>query len=492
MTRTSIRFIFRGAPVEIADFAPRETLLDWLRLRARATGTKEGCAEGDCGACTIVLARARDGVLLHRPVNSCILLLGQIDGAELLTIEDLAVGDALHPVQAAMVEKHGSQCGFCTPGIVMSLFALYHEGARPATRGAVCDQLAGNLCRCTGYRPIVEAALDACAAPPADRFAAATPARLAAIAALADADDILVGDEARGFFAAPACEDSLAALCLRHPDARLIAGATDVGLTITKALRSPEKIIWLGRLSGFDSIASSPTGLSLGAGALLAEAAGPLAAIHEDLGEILRRFGSAQVRASGTLGGNIANASPIGDLAPCLIALGASIELRRGEDVRRMALEEFFIAYGRQNRQPGEFLRRVMVPALAADSAFRAYKISKRFDEDISALLGAFHFTLHGRKIVGARIAFGGMAGTPARAPLCEAACLGIDLDEPDCAEAAVAALSLDFAPIDDMRASADYRRRVAGNLLRKALREIGAPRGASRANLRDLSHVAA
>lgn len=492
MTRGCIQFIFRGRTVEVSDFAPHETLLDWLRLRARATGTKEGCAEGDCGACTVVLARERDGALRHRPVNACVLLLGQVDGAEVLTVEDLAPGDLLHPVQAAMVEKHGSQCGFCTPGIVMSLFAFYQEGARPPTREAVCDQLAGNLCRCTGYRPIIEAALTACAPPPGDRFTTTAPGRLAALASIGDGGDVLAGEEARVFFAAPASEDSLAALYSRHPEARLVAGATDVGLTITKALRTPEKIIWLGRIRELDTITRTPGELSLGAGASLADASAPLASIHEDLGEIMRRFGSAQVRASGTVGGNIANGSPIGDLAPCLIALGARLELRRGENTREIALADFFVAYGKQDRAPGEFVRRVIVPRLSPDSAFRAFKISKRFDEDISTLLGAFRFRLNGREIIAARIAFGGLAGTAARAPLAEAACVGINLDNPASVEPAIAALARDYSPIDDMRASAGYRRLVAGNLLRKALLEIGGSRERSRVNARELSHVSA
>lgn len=471
--RSSIRFIFRGAPVEIFDAPPRETLLDWLRVQKRATGTKEGCAEGDCGACTVVLARIREGQLVHEPVNACILLLGQADGAEVLTVEDLADGSTPHPLQDAMVRHHASQCGFCTPGIVMSLFALQHDGARPVTRDDVCDQLAGNLCRCTGYRPIVDAALEVCAAPVEDQFNRAEKSRRVAIEALADGVDIMVGD-AHAFFAAPASEDAFATLYADHPDALIVSGATDVGLWITKGLRDPRKIIWTGRIAGFDAVDRGVEGLSLMAGVRLDKAAPALAAVHADLGEIMRRFGSTQVRASGTVGGSIANGSPIGDLAPCLIALGGRVELRKGNSARELPLEDFFIAYRKQDRAPGEFVRRLTVPALAPSSAFRAFKISKRFDEDISAVLGAFHLMLDGRRVAAARIAYGGMAGTPARARKTEAACVGLDLDAESTWSVALDALAADYAPLSDMRASSAYRSLVARNLLRKSLMEIG------------------
>jgi xanthine dehydrogenase small subunit len=477
--RRRLRFRFRGAEVALADFAPRATLLDWLREEAGATGTKEGCGEGDCGACTIVLARSRGGALTYEAVNACVLLLGQVDGAEVFTVEDLADGAALHPVQQAMVDRHGSQCGFCTPGIVMSLFALYQRGA-PATRAAICDQLAGNLCRCTGYRPIVEAALEACDGEPADRFAAQAGARAEALAALADASDLFVGDE-NAFFAAPASEKSLAALYLRHKDAVLVGGATDVGLWITKQLRDPRKIIWLGRVAALDRMEASPTGLDIYATTSLERATPALAELHEDIGEMMRRFGSAQVRASGTVGGNIANGSPIGDLPPTLIALGATVELRKGEASRILPLEDFFIAYGKQDRAPGEYVRRIHAPRLESNQRYRAFKVSKRFDEDISAVMSAFRFTLDGRRIGEARIAYGGMAATPRRASGAEQALVGADLDDPASWDAAIAAIGADYAPLTDMRATAAYRSRVAANLLYKALLEIAGGGAATR-----------
>ncbi|THD44540.1 MAG: xanthine dehydrogenase small subunit [Bradyrhizobium sp.] len=476
--RDSLTFRFRGKTVTLGHFAPRTTLLDWLREDIGAKGTKEGCGEGDCGACTIVLSRrGADGAPTYEPVNACILLLGQVDGAELLTIEDLAEGGRLHPVQQAMVDFHASQCGFCTPGIVMSLFALYHQ-REPASYGGACDALAGNLCRCTGYRPILDAALASCDGKPADRFAAASDARSAALAALDDGRDLLVGDD-DAFFAAPAGEASLAALYARFPGATLIGGATDVGLWITKRMIDLKQIIWLGRVAGLDAIGDGAEALTIGARAKLHDAMPFLGALHPDLGELMRRFGSRQVRESGTVGGNLANASPIGDLAPALIALGAKLELRRGAQSRHLALEDFFIAYGKQDRGEGEYVRAVAAPRLRANEAFRAFKVSKRFDEDISAVMGAFRFTLDRRRIAAARVAYGGMAATPKRGRETEAALAGLSLDAPASWAKVLAALAEDFAPITDMRASAAYRSEVAANLLKKALIEIagaGAP----------------
>jgi xanthine dehydrogenase small subunit len=471
-TRDAIRFRRNGRAVELRGIHPRTSLLDHLRLSERSLGTKEGCAEGDCGACTVVLGRVRDGRLAYEPVNACITLVGQADGAEVVTVEDLADADGLHPVQQAMVANHGSQCGFCTPGIVMSLFALYQEAPRPVTRAAACDALAGNLCRCTGYRPIVDAALQACAAPPADAFAARREETARSLAAQADHADLFVGDDRR-FFAAPAGEDSLARLCATHPDATLVAGATDVGLWITKALAPIEKVIWLGRVAGLDRLEEDTDSLSIGASVSHAAAHRALDAIDPDLGEVMRRFGSWQVRAAGTVGGNIANGSPIGDLAPALIALGASVELRRGDAVRTIPLERFFIAYRRQDRAAGEYVRRLLVPKLSPGEAFRAFKVTKRIDEDISAVMGAFRLSVEGRRIAAARIAFGGMAGTPKRAFEAEAALAGLSLDEPASWETPCAALARDYQPMSDHRASSGYRSMIARNLMAKALAEV-------------------
>ena len=472
--RNEIRFLRRGREVQLRHMAPTLTLLDYLRLSERAVGTKEGCAEGDCGACTVVLRKQIDGRLVYQPVNACILLAGQADGAEVITVEDLADGATLHPVQRQLAEQHGSQCGFCTPGFVMALFALYHE-PRIATlhRNQVNDWIAGNLCRCTGYRPIVDAALSSCSSAPTDRFAAHERDIAAALRAMADDDDLLVGNDAR-FFAAPASIAALAALYAAHPDAVLVGGATDVGLWITKKLQALPKIIWLGRVGGLNAIADAPDAVTFGAMVSHEAAIPSLAAIDPDLGELMRRFAGKQIRTVGTIGGNIANGSPIGDTPPALIALAATLRLQRGDVQRDIALEDFFVAYGKQDRAAGEFVRSVRVPKLQAHERFRCYKISKRFDQDISAAMGAFKFTLDGSRIESARIAFGGMAATPKRARLAEAALAGVDLGDEASWEPALTALARDFTPITDQRAGAAYRSDVARALLRKALIEVG------------------
>ena len=472
--RNEIRFLRRGQEVQLTGISPTLTLLDYLRLHERAVGTKEGCAEGDCGACTVVLRKNVNGQLRYLPVNSCILLAGQADGAEIITVEDLADGGALHPVQQQLLELHGSQCGFCTPGFVMALFALYHEAGGPSLdRNTVNDWIAGNLCRCTGYRPIVDAALSSCRGATADKFTTQEEAVTASLGAIGDGDDVLVGTEAQ-FFAAPGSLKGLAALYAKHPDAVLLAGATDVGLWVTKKLAALPKIIWLGRISELAEIADAPDGVTFGAMVSHETATAHLGAIDPDLRELMRRFAGKQVRTVGTIGGNIANGSPIGDTPPALIALGATLTLQKGEALRDLPLENFFIAYGKQDRAAGEFVRSVRVPKLTAAERFRCYKISKRFDQDISAVMAAFKFTLSGSRIEGARIAFGGMAATPQRARHAEAALAGADLAGAATWEPALAAIANDYTPITDQRASAEYRGLVARTLLRKALIEVG------------------
>jgi xanthine dehydrogenase small subunit len=491
MTRNYVQFRRKDRTIRLDRFSPQSTVLDWLRLEERSTGTKEGCAEGDCGACTVVIAREHDGRLLYEPVNACIATLGQLDGGELITVEDLAHEGKLHPVQTAMAAGHGSQCGFCTPGIVMSLFAHFHSDGERTDRATINDALAGNLCRCTGYRSIVDAARQACAVPVTDRFAAREADTIAALCQLQDGADVFVGDDAR-FFAMPASEASLASLHQRHPDARIVAGATDVGLWITKKLATLDKIIHVGR-AGLDKIEETTDALHIGASATLASATPPLASIDPDIGEILRRFGSVQVRAAGTVGGSIANASPIGDLAPLFIALGGSVELRKGERIRALPLEQFFISYGKQDREPGEFIRRLTVPRLPPATFFRAFKISKRFDEDITTVLGAFRIGVEGDRISSARIVFGGMAGTPKRATAVERQLAGAALHDVGTWRLAAERVADDFTPLTDVRASAEYRLGVARNIVIKALAEIAG--GSSLATRvlerRETAHVA-
>jgi xanthine dehydrogenase small subunit len=472
--RAEVRFIRRGKVVRLPNVSPMLTLLDYLRLTERATGTKEGCAEGDCGACTVVLRRLRGEKLTYEPVNACILLAAQADGTEVIAVEDLARGEQLHPVQQALVDHHGSQCGFCTPGFVMALFALHHRAdGKAADRNQVNDWIAGNLCRCTGYRPIVDAGMAACVAPANDWFSAEEPVARQALSELKDTDDIFIGTKER-FFAAPAGLTSLAKLYYANPDATLVAGATDVGLWVTKQLRDLPKVIWLGRVKGFDEIEDRRDAVSFGAMVTHADAMPYLAAIDRDLGEMMRRFAGNQIRTAGTVCGNIANGSPIGDLPPALIAMGATLALQHGERTRTLPLENYFVDYGKQDRRPGEFVRLVRVPKLLAEDRFRCFKISKRFDSDISAVMGAFKLRVDGTRIAGARIAFGGMAAIPKRASRAEKALIERRLDRPQDWNDAIALIGEDFTPIDDLRASARYRLDVARALLRRALTEIG------------------
>ena len=471
MERKVLRFLRRGQVVELGSVPPMQTVLDYLRLEEKSRGTKEGCNEGDCGACTVAVGSLRNGRVVYEPVNACIMLMGQLDGKELVAVDDLADGDTLHPVQQAMVDKHGSQCGFCTPGFIMSLFALYHAGRKP-TRQEIVDQIAGNLCRCTGYRPIVDAAVAACSGKPVDRWAKAEKQAVAILAALNDGTDAFVGSP-ESFVAVPANAATLANLAASNPDATIVAGATDVGLWITKQLRALPKIIHVGGVKELHTIDDTNERLSLGAAVTYAEAEPYLAKIDPDVGEVLRRLGAKQVRASGTIGGNVANGSPIGDTPPMLIALGATLHLRHGETTRHMPIEQFFVAYGKQDRKPGELVWRLDIPKLKQNEVFRGYKISKRLDQDISAVMAAFKFTLDGWRIVSARIAFGGMAATPKRAAKTEARLTGLSLDHAASWNEAIAALAQDYQPITDMRASAAYRLEVAQALLKKALVEI-------------------
>jgi xanthine dehydrogenase small subunit len=460
----SVRFVLDGRVRELTGVDPCMTVLQWLRGVERRCGTKEGCAEGDCGACTVVLGELREGRVRLLPVNACILFLPTLDGKALFTVESLRQGDQLHPVQEALVECHGSQCGFCTPGFVMSLYALY-EGGQVPSRRHIDDALAGNLCRCTGYRPIADAARRAYELG-RTTGAAARDDLASQLRSIARQDTLSLEHDGRRFFA-PRTADALAELCERHPGANLLAGGTDVGLWVTKAHRELEVLISVGAVTELADVSVNGGHIEIGAAATLSDAHEVLAEHYPDLGELIRRFGSPQIRNAGTVAGNVANASPIGDLPPALLALDASAVLRRGGVRREVPLDAFFVGYRKTVLQPGEFLERIRLPVRSAGRQFRAYKVSKRFDQDISAVCGAFSIELDGGRVRDVRLAYGGMAEIPKRARACEAAITGRPWSEAT-VSAALSRLDADLSPISDMRASAGYRHLVARNLLRK------------------------
>jgi xanthine dehydrogenase small subunit len=475
----AIRFVLDGKVRELSGVDPTLTVLRWLREVERRSGTKEGCAEGDCGACTVVLGELQGGEVRYRAVNACILFLPALDGKALITVEDVTGADGgLHPVQKAMVACHASQCGFCTPGFVMSLVALYESEPEPS-RQRLDDVLAGNLCRCTGYRPIVDAGREAYASGE-PRALAAQAASLAALLRSIQREDgraLALEHGGRRFFA-PRTLAALADLVQRHPGARLVAGGTDVGLWVTKGHRALDTVISTSAVEELQRITVGDTHVELGAAVTYADAHATLAAHHPDLGELVRRIGSLQIRNAGTLAGNIANASPIGDTLPALLALDATLVLRQGPARREVPLDGFFTGYRKTALREGELIAAIRLPVRSQERAFRAYKISKRFDQDISAVCGAFSVTLADRRVRDVRVAFGGVAPTPVRARGCERALLGRPWDAASVA-AALPALDAELAPISDARATAAYRRLVAKNLLRKFQLET-APEGAA------------
>lgn len=509
-----IQFYLNGQRQELDHVDPNLSILEWLRTRARLMGTKEGCASGDCGACTVAIGTpdpARSGQLRYDSVNSCIALVGSLHGRHLITVDALKEEPA-HPVQREMVECHGAQCGFCTPGIIMSLFALHTESAAtdtPPDDEALLESLSGNLCRCTGYRPIVDAGRNACVqtwevshgSAALNRGAALSgplaadssssvpglsgPAWLQSPEMIADLLKVLktpadLSDRQRYRYDAPTSLEALRELRQQFPEARLVAGGTDLVLEVTQQLKDLEHFIALDRVDGLQELREEEDGLYVGAAITYRALFHKLTERWPHFGPMLERLGSRQIRNRGTVGGNIGNASPIGDMPPALIALGAELELDSNDGTRRLPLEQFFHGYKQTDLRPNEFIRGVWIPATQPDEELLIYKVSKRMDDDISAVLGAFWLKRAGDRIEDCRLAFGGMAAIPKRASGAEAALRGQSWDMAS-VDAAIAALEQEFQPMTDVRGSAAYRLQVAGNLLRRALLQTTQPNGETR-----------
>ena len=491
MPSEPIRLLLNGRAESILDVAPTTSLLTWLRSARGLPGTKEGCAEGDCGACTVVIGEliGPENQLSLSSLNACIQFVPALDGKAVFTVEYLRqqAHGALHPVQQAMVDCHASQCGFCTPGFVMSLWGLYNQAQAEdvSNTGVLHDALSGNLCRCTGYRPIIDAGRRMFELPalPLDRDAI----REALLALDRSAD--LEYHHPEGRFHAPRTLDALAGLRAKYPEATLLAGCTDIGLWVNKQFRPIDTLIDLGAVRDLHTLEVSGDTLVIGAAVSLEQAYAALTEHYPTLREIWKRFASLPVRNAGTLGGNIANGSPIGDSMPALIALGAQVQLASVRGTRRLALEDFYLDYMKKDLADDEFVAGVEVPLPSPTRHFRCYKVSKRHDSDISAICGGFGISIADGLISEARVAFGGMAATVRRASHAEQALQGHPWNE-DTLTPAMHALAQDYTPLSDMRASAAYRSRVAANLLRRFYLETRphAPLEASQSNVFEMA----
>ena len=448
-----IRFVLNDEPVELSGVSPMTTLLDWLRDRRGLKGTKEGCAEGDCGACTVVLERA-DG--RREAINSCIALLGQIDGQVVRTVEGLEGRDgAPHAVQQAMAESDATQCGFCTPGFVMTAYAFAAGGEKPELE-TIHDALAGNLCRCTGYKPIVEAMKKV--AGQGHPAPVQPPPRTASA-------------NFEASFFAPRSLAELVRLRAEHPDALLLAGATDLGLLASRSRRPPHKLIHLAHVPELNVLGEDEKRITIGAAVTYARAMPLLIRHYPALKTYLARLGSRQIRTLGTIGGNIGTASPIGDMPPVLLALEASLKLTSARGSRTVTLDEFFLDYRKTVLAADEVIESISLQKLWPGEVFYCDKVSKRRDQDISTVAGAYRLRLKDGKVEDVRTGFGGMAATPKRAANAEAALRRGDF------EGAAEAIKRDFQPIDDWRGTASYRVTVAANLIRRLkLRIDGTP----------------
>jgi xanthine dehydrogenase small subunit len=514
MSKPVIKFCLNGRWIEESAVTSDMTVLRYLRTQQVLAGTKEGCGSGDCGACSVLLGERSidkngDSQWQYQAINGCITFIAQLDGKSLITVDSLATkgsakdkeGDQLHPAQQAMVDYHGSQCGFCTPGIVMSLAALHenqriHKNSEPADHHQIIDALSGNLCRCTGYRPIIEAAENM-----GNYHNNSVDAGQVGIWQPAAIVDEVTATESGLFHAAsstditsqswsPKTEDELKTLLSQYPDARMVAGATDIALEVTQMNRRIPQLIAINDIASLKSIIIEDESILIGAGVTYSQMEATLNEHFPEFGQLMHRFASRQVRNNGTIGGNVANASPIGDTPPVLLALDACIELASAEGNRWLPLHEFFLDYKKTQQKPGEYLRMIRIPRLHANQVLKVYKISKRLEDDISAVLAAFKFTLAGevgaQTVTAVTSGFGGMAGIPKAATNLEQALLNKQVSMAAFEDAAQV-LGQDFAPMSDVRATSEYRMQVAQNLIQKCAFELSNPNSVTR--IESLNH---
>ena len=469
MTSNTISLVHRGKILDIKNFDPNETLLNFIRNKLKKTGTKEGCAEGGCGACTVVLGELKNDEINYRAINSCITFLPTLHGKQLIIIEDLiSKHGSLHPTQEVMVNNHGSQCGFCTPGFVMSLFSMFKKKSK-FNDDEIKDCISGNLCRCTGYQPIIKAAKSLKNKNKIDHFDESKEHTISLLKKIS-IKSILIVKENKKYFA-PTRILELKKIIKKNVNANFLSGGTDLSLSVTKEKKDINSIIYMSSISELNYIKNNNKYIEIGASTPLIDLEYYIKKYYPDFTKILKRYGSPQIRNVGTVAGNIATASPIGDCLPLLLSLNAQVVLQDLKKTKVLFLDSFFINYRKTKLKKGEFIHSVRIP-LYKKNTFKAYKVSKRFDDDISSICAAFNLEIIKNKIENVRVAYGGMAAIPKRAIFCEKILLKSMVNEETFNKAKVA-LEKDFNPISDMRASGLYRMEVAKNLLEKCGAEI-------------------